>query len=69
MPPDFANAQDEEHLNLLGIFHYVAAGLELAWSLRFPLLYIFLGIVILGAAVHGGGNGQPPPAFMGTCSW
>ena len=52
--------QDQEHLKLLAIFHYVAAGLGALFSC-FPILHVILGIVMLSGAMDGP-NG-PPRAF------
>ena len=57
--------QDKEHLQLLAIFHYVAAGLAAMLSF-FPLLYSVVGGFLLYAAHHpGSGNQEPPPAVLG----
>src|SRR5437764_12189257 len=57
--------QDKEHLQLLAIFHYVAAGLAAMLSF-FPLLYSIVGGFLLYAAHHPGpGNQELPPAFLG----
>lgn len=55
--------QHAKHLDLLGVFHYVVAGLALLFSL-FGLIYVALGGVMLfnpGAM----DSGDPPPAFVG----
>jgi len=58
--------QNEEHLRLLAIFHYVVAGLATLFSL-FPLLYTTIGGVFIFAARHG--TPKPgeelPPEFLG----
>jgi len=57
--------QDNEHLRLLAIFHYVVAGFAALLSF-FPLLYSIVGGFLLYAAHHPGpGNQEPPPAFLG----
>src|SRR5947209_10286963 len=57
--------QDNEHLRLLAIFHYVVAGFAALVSF-FPLLYSIVGGFLLYAAHHPGpGNQEPPPAFLG----
>jgi len=57
--------QDKEHLQLLAIFHYVAAGLAALFSF-FPLLYSTIGGFMLYAAHHPGPtNQEPPPAIVG----
>jgi hypothetical protein len=58
--------RDEEHLQLLAIFHYVVAGLAALFSL-FPLLYTTVGAIFIFAARHG--TAKPgedlPPQFLG----
>jgi len=57
--------QDNEHLRLLAVFHYVVAGFAALVSF-FPLLYSIVGVFLLYAAHHPGpGNQEPPPAFLG----
>jgi len=57
--------QDNEHLRLLAIFHYVVAGLAALLSF-FPLLYSAVGGFLLYAAHHPGlSNQEPPPAILG----
>jgi hypothetical protein len=38
--------QDEEHLRLLSIFHYVCAGLAAMFAC-FPVIHLFVGLVLL----------------------
>jgi hypothetical protein len=58
--------RDEEHLQLLAIFHYVVAGLAALFSF-FPLLYTTVGAFFIFAARHG--TAKPgedlPPEFLG----
>jgi len=58
--------RDTEQLNLLGIFHYVVAGLAALFSF-FPLLYTTVGVIFIFAARHG--TAKPgedlPPEFLG----
>ncbi len=56
--------RDEEHLQLLSIFHYVVAGLAGLFAC-FPIIHLILGLVFLFASHHVTGNGEPPPAFIG----
>ncbi len=57
---------DEEHLQLLSVFHYVVAGLAALFSL-FPLLYSAMGGFLIWAAQHPSPKqtGEPPPEFLG----
>jgi hypothetical protein len=67
-PPPIASGmnRDEEHLQLLAIFHYVVAGLAALFSF-FPLLYTTVGGIFIFAARHG--TAKPgeelPPEFLG----
>ena len=58
--------RDEEHLNLLAIFHYVVAGLAALFSF-FPLLYTTIGAIFIIEQGHG--TAKPgeelPPEFLG----
>lgn len=65
-PPPVPATQDEQHLRLLSIFHYVVAGVAAFCSL-FPLLYTVLGIVFVAIAHHPSANAtqSPPPAALG----
>jgi len=52
--------QDEQHLNLLSIFHYVVGGISALFSC-FPLLHVGMGIAMLCGAFEG--ENPPPRAF------
>ena len=58
--------RDNEQLNLLAIFHYIAAGLAALFSI-FPLIYTAIGVIFIFAARHG--TAKPgeelPPEFLG----
>ena len=58
--------RDTEHLRLLAIFHYVAAGLAAFFSF-FPLLYATIGGIFVFVSRHG--TPKPgeelPPEFVG----
>ena len=58
--------RDQEHLQLLSIFHYVVAGLAALFSF-FPLLYTIVGTIFIFAARHD--TAKPgedlPPEFLG----
>jgi hypothetical protein len=57
--------QDQEHLGLLAVFHYVVAGLAFVFSSIF-IVHIVLGAVFLHAPQRlQGGSGELPPEFMG----
>ena len=54
--------QDEEHLNLLSVFHYVVAGLAALFAC-FPLIHLAIGLAMLFGAFDGKGG---PPRFAGV---
>jgi hypothetical protein len=54
-------AQEEQHLQLLAIFHYIVGGLTALFACL-PLIHLTIGLVM----VFGGFSGnQAPPAFVG----
>lgn len=55
--------QDQEHLRLLSVFHYVMGGITALCAL-FPVIHLVLGITILVAPERMGG-GTPPPEALG----
>lgn len=58
-------SQDQEHLRLLTMYHYVVAGLSALFAC-FPLIHVGIGLLIALAPEKMVSNGQPPPpAFMG----
>ena len=69
--------QDEQHLRLLSIFHYVVGGLTALFSCFF-LIHIAVGVAILSGAAFDGKDAPPrafallfiliPGAFM-LCGW
>jgi hypothetical protein len=56
--------QDQEHLNLLSIFHYIVGGIAVLFSL-FPIIYLVLGVLFLTIPHRFAGSGPPPPFFLG----
>ena len=56
--------QDEEHLRILSIFHYVVGGLAGLFAL-FPIIHLILGLFLIFAPDKFAGKGEPPPAFIG----
>ena len=54
--------QDENHLDLLAIFHYIVAGLTTLFSF-FPLIYVAMGLFF--ALAPAPSHGEPPPALIG----
>lgn len=57
--------QDQEHLRLLSIFHYVAAGLAALFACL-PVIHLGVGIAMLThPQTFAGDHGSPPPPFAG----
>ena len=52
--------QDEQHLNLLSIFHYIVGGVTALFSCML-LLYVAMGIAMLYGAFEG--ENPPPRVF------
>lgn len=60
-----SQSEDDQHLNLLSIFHYVVGGLVGVFSLL-PILYIVMGLAMVFAPeMFGENRGHAPPAFLG----
>ena len=57
-------AQDDDHLKLLSVFHYVVGGLAGLFAL-FPILHLAFGLFFILAPQNFQGRGDPPPAFIG----
>lgn len=55
--------QDQEHLRLLSIFHYIVGGIAALFSFL-PVIHLVLGILFL-VAPHRMGGSPPPPQFLG----
>ena len=56
--------QDQEHLRLLSIFHYIVGGIAALFSF-FPVIHLVLGILFLVAPHRMGGSPLLPPPFLG----
>jgi hypothetical protein len=56
--------QDEEHLRLLSIFHYVVGGFAGLFAL-FPIFHLIFGLFFLFVPEKFAGKGEPPPAILG----
>ncbi len=56
--------QDEEHLRLLSIFHYVAAAMAALIAL-FPIIHLVLGLFLVFAPEKIEPAGEAPPAWFG----
>lgn len=56
--------KDQEHLNLLSVFHYIVGGLT-ALCACFPVIHLGIGIAILAGALDDA-SGPGPPQFVGA---
>jgi hypothetical protein len=56
--------QDEEHLRLLSIFHYVCAGLA-AFFACIPIIHLILGLVLTFSPESFGPGKDAPPRLFG----
>jgi hypothetical protein len=56
--------QDEQHLKLLSIFHYIVGGIIALFSL-FPIFHLIFGIVMIVSPNTFESGGEGPPAFIG----
>jgi hypothetical protein len=56
--------QDQEHLELLSIFHYIVGGMAALFSF-FPIVYLILGTLFIVAPWRIQGLGSPLSAFLG----
>lgn len=60
-----ATSTDEQHLQLLAIFHYVVGGLTALFACM-PLIHLGIGIaMIVAPQSFGTQSEQQPPAFVG----
>jgi len=55
--------QDEQHLHLLSIFHFVVAGITFLFAM-FPILHLAIGVAILSGAIPTS-DGDGIPRFFG----
>ena len=63
--PAHATSDDEQHLRLLAIFHYIDAGLTALFAC-FPLLHLAVGLaMIFWPEVFGGKPSEQPPVLFG----
>jgi len=56
--------QDEDHLRVLSVFHYVVGGLAGLFAL-IPILHLVIGLVVVLAPEKLDPHGEPPPALFG----
>ncbi|HLF57551.1 MAG TPA: hypothetical protein VI942_11955 [Thermoanaerobaculia bacterium] len=57
--------QDQEHLQLLSIFHYIVAGLTALFSML-PMFHLFLGMTMITRGFEGMKSRDP---FGATLGW
>jgi hypothetical protein len=55
--------QDQEHLKLLSIFHYVAAGMA-ALVACIPFLHFFMGLALVTGVIDDGNTEARPVGFV-----
>jgi len=58
------NPADQDHLNLLSIFHFVNAGLSLMGGAFFVFFFALTGAMIRNAPHGAGPQNQPPPELI-----
>lgn len=56
--------EDEQHLRLLSIFHYVVGGITALISC-FPFIHLFVGIALVTGKIPSNPKGQPMEQMMG----
>jgi len=55
---------DEDHLRLLSIFHYIVGGLA-GFSALIPVVYVLFGLFFVFSPGKFANAGAPPPALFG----
>ena len=56
--------QDEQHLKLISLFHFIVGGITALFSL-FPVIHLVIGLALVFAPGKLGAHGEAPPAFVG----
>jgi hypothetical protein len=56
--------QDEEHLRLLSIFHYIVGAIS-GLSALLPIFYLLFGLIFVYFPERISDRGAPPPALFG----
>ena len=62
------NTQDSEQLRLLGIFHFVLAGITCLFAM-FPIIHLLVGIAIVSGALGATGEDQAPELLGWIFVW
>lgn len=55
---------DNEHLRLLSLFHYIVAGLVALFAM-FPLIHLAIGLALVTGHMDGAGNKEPVARVVG----
>lgn len=63
-PTQAENTDNNDHLRLLSVFHYIVAGLSALFAC-FPIIHLVLGLFMILAPQSFGPGKNQPPAFMG----
>lgn len=63
LPAAAPASKDAAHLDLIGVFYYVLAGIAALFSL-FPLIHVTIGAAMI-AGLDQTSNGTPPPPVVG----
>ena len=58
------NSEDIKHLDLLGLFHYILAGITAFFSCL-PFIHVLIGLAMISGKFFEGPNGSGPPPFFG----
>ena len=58
-------SQDDQHLRLLAIFHYVLGGL-MALGACFPIIHLAVGLAMMSGRFGPPTPGEPPPELFGA---
>jgi hypothetical protein len=56
--------QDDEHLKVLSILHYVGGAMTAVFAC-IPIIHLVIGLVMILSPETFDGKGSPPPAFIG----
>ena len=65
MQPDARQAADLEHINVLGILHYVLGGITLMMGLC-PSMHIYIGLSLMMGREPFAGEAADEPLFVGV---
>ncbi len=60
--------QDEDHLRLLSIFHYIVGGLSALFAC-FPIIHLVMGLVLIFAPHQMSNGSKESPEAMAVMGW